>query len=181
MYFSNQQGSPDPVIVNNGDNTYTIVMYQDTELLLEVTDTARYTDTYGDGTVYNCGYGIGVVNEEDVWDVISCYEGINTYDRKDLTDISKVYDDINCPLSWLQVRGKSVGTVSAIIGYQESKPLGVDYIKDCTVTLNITVLPAQPGAQTPVYNDSQLSYIRECEIWKDYKYDPNGITYGYHY
>lgn len=162
LYFSNQQGSPDPVIVNNGDNTYDITMYQDTELLIEVTDTARYTEIW-DGAPRYFKYGIGVVNDLEILNNIECLEGVDANEREDLTELKKLYYSAESPVSCLWLKGKVAGKVTANIGYQASDLFDVRYIRDCGVTLNITVLPAQPGSQTPVYTNHQLAMIKSTQ------------------
>lgn len=190
IYYSNEQGSPDPIIVNNGDNTYNIVMYDDTEILIETTDTARYYDDWGDGTIRYYKYYMDdltpwvlgddyyeEVKTEDGevygWvhdrsqDVVDFYDGSGiSKNRKDLESLMNVYNSAECPLSVIYLKGLAVGSVSMDIRYQDDiyKQYGDNmFIKNCGITLNITVLPAQAGAQTPVYSDSQLDSIKAKE------------------
>jgi hypothetical protein len=165
-FFSNRQGSPNPIIVNNGNNVYTIVMYQDQSIILDTINPTIGSALNAEGLYY----GPEIINREDVESIVSDYDDLGHGSGKDHTE--------NLDYQ-LFLEGVSVGTTVLNVGL-----VGGDIFGDYgvlpgydTLTIAVTVLPAQAGAQTPVYTGSQLNHIKAKEVGAAYTYDPNSIKW----
>jgi hypothetical protein len=176
-YFnSNPYGSPDPVIVNNGDNTYDIVMYVGQELLVEITDTARKIVINDDGTTEISKYNLADANISidfdyavdsplNLRDTKPDYTVNHVLDREDLVGLMGIYESAECPLSYIFMEGKKVGTYTAPLRYQEDVYTENGdwlFIRNCGIILNITILPKQYATQTPTYSKSDKLAIETC-------------------
>jgi hypothetical protein len=167
-FFSNRQGSPNPIIVNNGNNVYTIVMYQDQSIILDTINPTIGSALNAEGLYY----GPEIINREDVESIASDYDDLGHGDGKDHMG---AYDE-NYQLF---LEGVSVGTTVLNVGL-----VGGDIFGDYgvlsgydTLTIAVTVLPAQAGVQTPVYTGSQLDNIKAHQDGANYTYNPNAIQW----
>jgi hypothetical protein len=163
-FFSNRQGSPNPIIVNNGNNVYTIVMYQDQSIILDTINPTIGSALNAEGLYY----GPEIINRDDVESIASDSDVLCHGDGNDR------YYGINLD-NQLLLQGVSVGTTVLNVGL-----VGGDIFGDYgvlpgydTLTIAVTVLPAQAGAQSPVYTGLQQYSIKSKQDAANYTYDPN--------
>jgi hypothetical protein len=146
-YFSNPQGCPNPILVNNGNNTYTLVMYQGTDILLNVNN-----PTYNPADLYS-SYEVGIVNYDDVCSIVSDTDDLNIGDGKDWINVND-----NTQLS---LQGVSCGSAVINVGLWNGDIFAenIGYVPGYNITIGVFVIPAQAGAQTPTYTSVQQSVI----------------------
>jgi hypothetical protein len=144
-------------------------MYQDQSIILDTINPTIGSALNAEGLYY----GPEIINREDVESIASDSDVLCHGDGNDR------YYGINLD-NQLLLQGVSVGTTVLNVGL-----VGGDIFGDYgvlpgydTLTIAVTVLPAQAGAQTPVYTGKQLLSIKNAETWANYTYDPNA-KYGF--
>jgi hypothetical protein len=142
-YFSNPQGCPNPILVNNGNNTYTLVMYQGTQILFNVNNPAVQYPTSQ----------VGIINYDDVCTIVSDFDELGLGDGEDYV---KINDH-----SQLSLQGVSCGSAVINVGVWNGDIItdNVGWLPGYNITIGVFVIPAQAGAQTPVYTSLQQSVI----------------------
>jgi hypothetical protein len=134
---------------------------------------------YADGSTEPFKYYMGDIEDLDV-DIVKCC-GMDSGTSRETVyydELMAVYNQLECPLYLVELNARSVGSVVKHINYQDLS--GV--IQDCGITLNITVLPAQPGAQEPKYSGQQLADIKakaDAAAYAEWKRENADATWIY--
>jgi hypothetical protein len=157
VYRDNCQGCPDPVIVNNGNNTYTIVMYEGTTVKFDVTN-----PTYDGVNKFTASIPT-FVNYEDVCAIVTDEEESGTSSngsttRDDTTELS---------ISAVSV-GSAVVNVGLWDGWEDDWDNYIGWTPGYNITIGVFVIPAQAGAQTPVYTDSEIARMQAISHQNDH-------------
>jgi hypothetical protein len=139
-YFSNPQGCPNPILVNNGNNTYTLVMYQGTDILLNVNNIAAQYPLSE----------VGIVNYEDVESVVSDADPLYLGDGSDWVKVNTY--------SQLALEGVSCGSAVINVGVWNGDIISgnIGWLPGYNITIGVFVIPAQAGAQAPTYTSLDI-------------------------
>jgi hypothetical protein len=139
-------------------------MYQDQSIILDTINPTIGSALNAEGLYY----GPEIINREDVESIASDYDDLAHGSGKDRMG---AYDE-NYQLF---LEGVSVGTTVLNVGLVGGDIFGEYGVLSGydTLTIAITVLPAQAGAQTPVYTSKQLDMIKAHQDGANYTYDPN--------
>jgi hypothetical protein len=139
-------------------------MYQDQSIILDTINPTIGSALNAEGLYY----GPEIINRDDVKSIVSDYDDLGHGDGDDHLGAYSLDNQ-------LFLEGVSVGTTVLNVGL-----VGGDIFGDygvlpgyATLTIAVTVLPAQAGAQTPVYTGSQLDNIKAHQDGANYTYDPN--------
>jgi hypothetical protein len=164
-YFSNAAGNPDPILVNNGNGTYTLVMYQGTDVILNVNN-----PTYNPADIYS-SCEVGIINFDDVCSIVSDSDDLNIGDGKDWMSVNE-----NTQLS---LQGMSCGSTVINVGLWNGDILSsnIGYLPEYNITIGVFVIPAQAGTQNPTYTLRQQSSIRDDE-WNKLHQGEIGVGFG---
>ena len=135
-----EQGSPEPQIINNGDGTYNIIMYVGQSVMFPV------NNPWADMGVGDFGPNRGVVF------IVSDYDS-GTVRFGNSGDYP--YDTCN---NFIVEAKKECAEVYEI-GVTDS----YDNVVSNTVTVGLFVLPAVPGAQEPTLTQDEIEHIQAME------------------
>lgn len=150
VYRDNCQGCPDPVIVNNGNNTYTIVMYEGTVVKFDVNN-----PTYDGGSFKGTASEPMFVNYDDVSSIVT---------DDDIRRESSNGSTENDATTELTISAVSVGSAVVNVGlwdgWTDDWDNYIGWTPGYNITIGVFVIPAQAGAQDPVYSYDELSMMK---------------------
>ncbi len=154
-----EQGSPEPQIINNGDGTYNIIMYVGQSVMFPV------NNPWADMGVGDFGPNRGVVF------IVSDYDN-DTVQFGNSGDYP--YDTCNNFI--IEAEKECAGVFE--IGVTDS----YDNVVSNTVTVGLFVLPAVPGAQEPTLTQDEIKSIQSSEhaqIWMEQHPDRWAVNGGH--
>ena len=135
------QGSPDPQIINNGDDTYNIIMYVGQSVAFPVNNlwTDMGMDKLGGPNRGKPGFITDI-------DTSFVYYGFG-------------YDVTEDRQNNFIIEAESEGSAVVEVGITDS----LDNLVSNTVTVGLFVLPAVPGAQEPTLTQDEIKHIQAME------------------